>query len=488
MPGAVGRAARFTGLLRRVIPPASNTPRGSSCTGLGGSKSWCALSLLCAACLHAAAALGGDLGYGAGTYLSYESNINRVETNPSPDLIEAVFGGLSYREDTGDAVARLYSYVERRHYARHTNPDDTRGYLQGTGSWTIMPKRLVWIVDDTFQELQLNVTVPNSPSNLTKSNSLNTGPELIFPLGPVNSLITGARYGRFDIENSNADQQRYLGYVRAVHTTPSRSKLSLNYEATRIFFKPGNSYSVALRQDWFAHFETGESAYAGDGAKIDIGKSRVVQYIDESSTATSGGTLDGHIARVMLSKALSREFTIRASYSDQISDTYSDLIAGIAGSSGTLAPTESPVFLIQGTGTATSDFYHSKRGDLSFSSRGGDIEYTLTPYKRLVDFQTLDQDYNEVGGTFFLRWTLSGATRFDVYGNYSSRNYDTLDRKDTDRNYGASMEFRVNRNLTLSMVAGQTQRQSTAPGNSYVDQRITLFVGYGANYELRFKQ
>jgi hypothetical protein len=269
---------------------------------------------------------------------------------------------------------------------------------------------------------------------------------------------------------------------------PSRSKLSVNYEKSRVYFEPGVQFSQAVRDDAFAHYETaaaGEGLYAGDGARIDLGVSRVTQYAADSSNPSN--TLDGHIVRVLLGKAVTTQFAVRASYSDQISDTYSDLIAGIVGSSGSLAPTEGSVFIVQGVGLATADVYHSKRADLGFTSHGGDIEYTLQPYARKVDFQTLDQnDYREIGGIFFWRWTYSGATKFDVFATVSTRNYDNLDRKDADRNYGASVEFKINRDLTLSTVAGQAQRQSTAAGQSYVDRRVLVLLGYSSNYELRF--
>jgi hypothetical protein len=486
MPGCVGRLAHATRPWWRFLPPAAK-PRHSNPPAFGISRLWWA-GLLCSAWLNSAATYAGELGYATGSYLSYESNIDRVETNTRPELIASVFGGLSYKENTADVTGRVYAYVERRHFTQHTFSDDTRGYVQGSGAWTLLPKRLVWIADDTFQDVQVSVTAPNSPGNLTESNSFNTGPDLTIPLSPANAFVTGGRYGRFDIKDSNADNHRYLLYARALHTMPSLSKLSLNYEKSRVYFEPGTAFSQAVRDDVFVHYETaaaGEGLYAGDGARIDLGKSRVTQYPFDSTA--SSNTLDGHIVRVLLSKGVTKQFAVRASYSDQISDTYSDLIAGIAGSSGSLAPTEGSVFIVQGTGFATADIYHSKRADVGFTSHGGDIEYTLQPYARTVDFQTLDQDdYREVGGLFFWRWLYSGATRFDVFATASTRNYGNIDRTDRDRNYGASTEFKVNRNLTLSLLAGQAQRQSTAPGQSYVDRRAILFFGYSANYELRF--
>ena len=436
--------------------------------------------LLLLASLPAAASLAADLGYGFGSYLSYESNINRTEVNPSRELTAAFFAGLSYSETAGDVTGRIYTYFERRQFTQQTNQDDNRLFLEANGTWSIMPKRFVWIFEDTFQQVLLNLTAPSTPSNQAKTNSLSTGPELIIPMSSVNSFVTGARYGRFDIENSTSDNVRYRGYGRIVHTNPAHSRFSLNYEASRVFFEPGNPFQVVDRQDAFVSYQTlsaDEGVYAGDSVSADIGKSRVIQHAGDFRNA-----LDGHLARVRLSKAISPHFAVNAGYSDRISDTYSDMIAGIAGSQ---VPMEGGVVIVQGGALATIDYYHVRRADMGFTAHGGDIEYTFQPYARTVDFQTLDQDYSETGGSFFWRWSFSGATRWQAFVSSSVRKYDSLERRDADRIFGMSLDFKLNRTLRLGFAAGQTQRQSTAIGASYVDQRFLVLLGYSSNYQLR---
>ncbi|MGC2518191.1 MAG: outer membrane beta-barrel protein [Burkholderiales bacterium] len=370
--------------------------------------------------------------------------------------------GVLYQENTIDATAHVLAQIERRRFLRHTNSDDTGGFLDGAGIWTISPRRFTWTVEDTFREVLLDVTAPDTPSNRAKSNSLSTGPNFTFPLSSTNSAVIGGRYGRFDIENSTSANQRYTTYVRGVHALAAQSTLSLNYEAARVYFEPEAQFPKIFREDWFARYETHSGL---NGAAVDLGTTRVTRYTDTGLT--------GRLARLTLSEALSSRSTLRLGLSDQISDTYSDQIAGVVSLT---APMETGVATTNGA--ASGDLYHSERGYLAYANIGGRFEYTLQGYTRRVDFETLDQDYHEGGALFTWTWVYSGATRFNATMDYARRSFESLNREDEDRNFFAGVDYRLNRNVTITMQGGRTERQSTAPSSSFVDNRVLLLLGY----------
>jgi hypothetical protein len=420
--------------------------------------------------------LAAQVDYGVGLSATYESNMFRTTTDPRRELYESFMVAANIRESNNDLSLRALAQIEHRHFTQHTFSDDTTGYLDGAALWTISPQRLTWALDDTYREVQLNVTAPDTPSNRTKSNTLSTGPDLIFALDSANSVLTGGRYGRFDVQNSVTDNRRYGGYLRGVHLLSPQSKISLNAEATRVFFEPAATpFPDVLQQNWYGRFE---SLYAGSGATIDLGRTHVTQY-------DGGQTLDGNIGRLTLLKTFGIESTLRISYSDEISDTYSDLLRGV-----TLAglPTDPGVVIIQSV--ATADLYHSKLGTAAFLNQGGRFQYTLVGLGRKVDFATLDEDYEERGGRLYLSWVQSGTTRLSVSGDYSKRTYLTLDREDVDHNYLATLEYRPNQNLTVTLVANSIKRDSTAPGISYVDRRGMLLVGFtfGHQFEVQSRR
>ncbi len=431
-------------------------------------------------------ALAAQIDYGVGLSATYESNMFRTTNDPHSELYESLMGAVNLREDNRDLSARALVQVEHRHFTKHTFPDDTTWYLDGAALWTIAPQRAAWTLEDTFREVQLSLTAPNTPSNRTKSNTFSTGPDLTFALDSVNSLVVGGRYGRFDIENSVTDNHRYGGYLRGLHLLSPQSKLTLNFEATRMFFEPqATPYPDVVQVNGYGRYE---SLYAGSGATLDLGRTHVKQY-------GGGQTLDGNIGRLTLLKAFGPDVTVRISYSDEISDTYSDLLRGV-----TVAgiPTDPGVVIIQGL--ATADLYHSKLGTAAFLNQGGRFQYTLLASGRKVNFATLEQDYEEKGGRLYLSWIHSGAIRFSGFFDYSKRDYLTLSvdpttpdaplRQDVDRNYLATLEYRLNQSLTVTVVGNLVRRDSTAPGISYVNRRAMLLLGYtfGHTFEIQSRR
>jgi hypothetical protein len=433
-----------------------------------------------------------ESGFVLGLSLTHDSNISRVETNPQSDWTRALIAGLFGRVNTVDLTARIQAQVERRHFYRRAFAEDTIGFLDGAGVWTISPRQLTWTVEDTFRELQLNLTSPDIPSNLTRSNSLSTGPDLTLSMSATNSVVIGGRYGRFDIKNSNGDNRRYTGYLRGVHALSAQAKLSLNYEATSMYFEPGaQAYSKIFREDWIGRLENLSGA---NNTVLDLGTSRVTQYgggspgLQCQATATpspqpcnaAASSLKGNrLARLTLSEKLSSQSTVRLLLSDQISDTYTDLLVGVTGST---VPRDPPVGLPTAATFATGDLYHSKRGELGYTNNDGRFGYTLQAYGRRVDFLSLDNDFQEKGGTFLWSWTISDALRLNASTIYAKRTYSFDDRQDTDRTNSVNGTYRLNGNVTVAMDVSRVERRSTVPLSSYVDDRIMLVLAYSSNF------
>jgi hypothetical protein len=461
MPGGVDSASRAARLRQEARLPASGVaPHGDDAAH--GSMRSCVVAL-CWACAWSAPVFPAQLDYGVGLSATYESNMFRTTTDPRPELYESLMGAVNLSESNRDLNVRALAQVEHRHFTRQTFSDDTTGFLDGAALWTIVPQRVTWALEDTFREVQVNLTAPNTPGNLTKSNTLNTGPDLTFAIDSTNSAVVGGRYGRFDVQNSLSDNRRYGGYLRGVHMLSLVSKISLNYETWHVSFEPeATPFPKVLQQNWYGHYE---SLYAGSGAAIDLGRTRVTQY--------GGQSLDGNLGRLTLIKAFGPDSSFRISYSDEISDTYSDLLRGV-----TLAavPADPAAVIIQGL--ATADVYHSKLGSIAYANQGGRFQYTLVGLGRKIDFATLDQDYDERGGRIYLNWRQSGVLQFVLSGYYSKRTYLTLDREDTDRDTLASAEYRVNSNIAITLLGDLIRRDSTAPGVSYVDRRVLLLAGF----------
>ena len=425
------------------------------------------LSWICAAPIHA-----GQLDYGVGLSLVHDSNIGRVEADPQSELTRVLVGGFFYRENTVDATARILAQLERRHYYRQSYSDETGGSLDGAGVWTILPRQLAWTVEDVFRELQVDVTASDTPSNRTRANSFSTGPDITLFGNSVNSAIVGGRYGRFDIENSNADNRRYSAYARGRHNLSQRTAISVNYEVVRADFEPGaQAFSRILRADSFGRFENDSP---NNNTILDVGTSRLTQY---------GGPplAPSRLVRLTFAQTLSSQSKFHVSISDQISDTYSDLIKGVTG---TTAPGEEGVALLQGVDFANADIYRSRRGGMAYVNSDRQFRYTLQVYGRHVDLETLE-DYRESGGRFGWTWT-PGAIRFNAFADYTRRRFENL-VEDTYRNYGAGVTYRVSSNVSISIEGARAERESTVQSNNFVNRQVGLLLGLssGLLYEAR---
>jgi hypothetical protein len=303
------------------------------------------------------------------------------------------------------------------------------------------------------------------------TNSLSTGPQLTFRANPTNTPILGARYGRYDIEGPG-DNQRYSGYAGWSSKFSELDTLSVNYVATRVNFDPPSLYTNFLRQDQFLRYE-----------RVSLPNSLIVEGGTTHIQRYGGEETSGRLARVAALYALSSGSAVRLLLSDQISDSATDLIRGLATAVNTammpVIPTEAAAAApAGGSNVATTDIYRSQRGELTYVMRRGRIESSLQGYARRVDYVTLDQDYSEAGGRLILTWIQSGTLRIYADAYYAKRTFPSLDERDTDRNGTLGVSYRLTPGLFVSAEGGRIERESNVPLQSSLDRRVLLLLGY----------
>lgn len=426
----------------------------------------CCIALLCWTGAGGASVLAGQLDAGAGYALTHESNITRTPA-PTSDWVEQLFGGFGYEEHSPELNARVLAQVEKRHFVRNTFQDDTGFYFDGAGLWTILPRRFTWAAEDIFREINLNATAPDTPDNRTKTNSFSTGPEFTFRVNPSEVPVIGARYGRFYIDGPGGNQ-RYTIYTRWLHQISAPATLSLNFEATRAHFEPPAVYTDLSRKDLFLRYDY---LAPTNRQTVDLGTSRLLPY--------GGQELNGRLARYIGQQSLTSQSALRVLLADQISDTYSDLIREVITPITPMIQADTIAVPFTVADAASGDIYHSRRGELTYLSRGEPFGYTLQGYAQRVDYQTLTQNsYHEKGGRFSLTWLLSLEDQVYAFAQYMRRTFPSLDEQDADRYNGVGIVHKLGRTLSFTVEAGQTERQSNVPNTAYVDRRVMLVLGY----------
>ena len=420
--------------------------------------------MLSCAVLVSAPALAGESAFGGGYVLSRESNPTRTPTGARQDSSNAVFAGLAYEEHTIDLNAQFLAQVEKRAFRTNDGLDDTHIFLNGMGVWTISPQLFSWTAEANQRDARVDITRADSPTNRTQVSSLRTGPDVNFRFSSTDSSVVGARLGRLDSDATGATDS-LSAYARALHRMSEQSTLSLNYEALHADFDGGSIVRPSsTRADLFARFETRPLP---NSFALDVGSTTVTRVGAES--------LSGRLVQVTAARQFTPESALRAIYTSQYSDTYTDMLRAI---SNPAVPGDT--VLLPGVDVLTADFYYNKRGELVYSDDNGHFVYALRADARKVDYQTLNLDFKEQGSRIDLLWRYSGFTHLYAMARYLKREFRDFYQKDVDREAILGLRLNVNQSISISLEGGRTMHESTAPSGDISNSRVMLLLGYSS--------
>ena len=416
--------------------------------------------------LGSAPVLAGDFDVGVGYFIAHSSNITQSQNAPIAEQTQAVIGGFAYVERTLELQAQLLAQAEWREYVHNTLNPNSAYYVNGAMLWTISPQQLFWSVADVASEVRVDPVAPDVPSNRTNANALSTGPDFTVRLTPTDAAAIGGRYGRFDTKRALGDNERYSAYARWLRQLGAQQALSLNYEATRVYFPDATLYQRVFQEDWFLRFD---SRFAStDSISVDLGVTTVQR--------AGGEDVNGRLARLTLTRRITPTSTLKLSLTNQFSDPYIDLIGGVTSAT---APTESaPATLDSGTILITDNVYRSKRRQFSYVNSDGRVRYTLRGYIRTVDFQQSASDQEERGGQLGWYWLYSNETQVYAYAAYFKRTFLDVALEDRENNFTVGVTYRVSRNLTITTEGERIERGSSTAGASFVENRAMLLLGY----------
>jgi hypothetical protein len=432
------------------------------------------VATLCWSGFGGAPVLAAEFASGAGYSLTHDTNITRVPNDPVAEWTQSLIGGFFYQERTVDLKARIAAEVERRDYIKNSFGDENAFFVNGAAVWTISPQQFNWTVEDVAHQVRVDITRADTPSNRVNSNALSTGPDFTFRMSSTNSAAIGARYGRFDIRGPG-DNVRYSAYARFLHRVAAPTTVSLNYQPERVYFQEPAQYAKVSREELFIRYDTRFSSV--NSMTIDLGATRITP---EGAKDQTGG-----LARLSVTRQITPGSALAASLAEEYSETSSDLLKGVTGTTGPTGAGSAPA-----TDVVTSDTYYSKRGDLTYNNQDGFFGYSVRGYARRVDFQQLPQDSEERGGRFTLTWLFSGETQIRAYTDYVKRVLQNsvngsggggpfpVNETDRERTTSVGVNHRLTRNVNASVEGVRIGRASTAPSNTFVDWRVILFLGY----------
>lgn len=405
-------------------------------------------------------ARAGEIAYGIGYSATHSDNITRtaIEADEQSEVIHSYLAGFAYAENSSNLIARVLAQAELRDYQDDIYGDETLFNMKSSLLWEISPRRFTWTVDDTYEQTRISATLADTPDNRANVNVFSTGPDFYIRFSPVQTLALGARAGNVYTGDANADSDRFSGSARWLYQATSIAVYSLNYEILDVNYEDSavnqnySSHNLFLRAD----YRPSRSQYT-----IDLGTTRI--------NTDQGEDLDGTLARFSWFRQLTSDSNFGMSASGEFRDAGADILTASTATTPSAALT---------SGEITSDVYYVKRGSLFYNRRGTRFGLDLSLYAQDLDYETSLQDRKETGGLLNLNFFLSGTTTVTLATDQIRSEYRDFVRRDTDRDSGIRLDYRMTRTVTLALEGRREERSSTVPAAEYIDNRLYFSVLY----------
>ncbi len=410
----------------------------------------------------------GQFAYGLGYMATHSDNITREASNERSEVVHSYLAGFSYLENTADLVARVFAQATYYDYQDDVFTDEDVYNLNSSLVWTISPQRFTWTVEDAYEETQIVATAADTPANRTNINVFSTGPDLYVRLNPVNTLAFGARVGNVSTSEANIDNDRLSASARWLYEANSYSAYSLNFETLDVNYDDTISNIDYTRHDAFA--------------RVDYHPSRSQYLIDLGATKISperGKELEGSLTRLSWIRQLTQESSFGLSASGEYADTGADILAASTAAGLTIGAPGSTTTTLS-SDVVTGDVYYAKRANMFYTRRGSQFRVNFSANTQDIDFEITAQDRKENAGFLEIGYFYSETTSVILFTEQTKIEYQNFFRRDTDRDSGIRLGYRVSRSIGLELEGRRTDRSSTDPNAEFEENRVFLSILYSS--------
>jgi hypothetical protein len=438
-------------------------------TATAGSPAKAGALLVCLALVPRAGiatdtfSLGLDVGVGA------SDNIYELQSPKTSEIMPtAGFDIALHREGTVvDAdLTGLFSYYD---YVHRSYSNDVYGRSDGLVKLSLVPERIVWVVQEDFGQAALNLFQPQTPGNLEYVNFISTGPDFSLRLGERGFLRLGARYANVHYQTSPFDSNRASENVALGRELSANSDVSLNVDAEQIRFKDTTQpiFVDGLPFPPNSNFDRREAylRYEARGARTTLSANAGVSESDESVGWHSKALL-----ALSLARTLGPHTTLTLSAGQQLTDAaddFRDLQAGAAGGI-VIAP-------VAGYGSYVARYVSGgwrlerDRTTIALSDRYEDDSYVAAS---LLNAKRNDLELN-VGRR------LTPAVGVQLVGSLRHSSYYNQDFDSNDHRVGAALVMQPARKLEIRFLYDHLWRTAAGPGSStFEENRVFLLLTY----------
>jgi hypothetical protein len=387
---------------------------------------------------------------------SWSDNIGRVATDEEDGTVGRAGLLLGYNERSRRLETKVDTNVSYEHYFDDTFDDEVVGGVNGTLTASIVPERFKWFVQENFGQITTDPFAADTPENRENINYFTTGPDFAFGLGNAFTAALSGRYSSTTYETSELDSERYGATLALIRRLSGTTSLSLNATGESIEFEDTTLNNDYDRYQAFLRYNVQGSRTA---LLLDVGYTKLEFDSQES---------DGLLAKVSISRRVSASSIVTVGAGTQFSDA-GDLFRDTQGQRGVQLGGESVL--------ATGDPFQSRFASLGWAFERNRTALGLSAQYSEEEFENLtsaDRTLTTWGGYF--NRELSRAAELRLYGTLQEEKFDQLDFQDDETQLGAALAWDVGRTLELRLQYDRYDRDSTAGGTQYTENRTSLFA------------
>lgn len=394
-----------------------------------------------------------------GFRLESTDNIGLTEENEQSDLARSPYISFDWSTASRALTAGIEGNLEYRDYRDDATTDGTAGDLSAVADLHLIEDRLDFRFENRFQQVRTEELDPQTPDNTEDVNTFSMGPDLRFDPSPVDQLTFGARYGNTYFERGNDSERWGLGAIWS-HRLSTLNEIAVNLQRQDISFTEsnGNPSDYTLDEVGIG----GTHRLARGEVSLTGGQRRIEQ--------DNGNVIERAFARFDWAYTPTRRTEFDLTAQTGLTDTGVRLLG---------RNTES-VELPAADAFNNDDIVTLSEVRALLTRRGAKLDVTLGGLVAEEDFETgnTQLDRERYGASLGLEYPLTPVDRLEWGIRGERSDYLLLNRRDDDFTTSIRLRHLLGRNMFVEGGYLYWQRDSSAAGSSFEENRVFLAAGY----------
>ncbi|WP_067561409.1 outer membrane beta-barrel protein [Halofilum ochraceum] len=394
-----------------------------------------------------------------GFRLESTDNIGLTEENEQSDLARTPYMNFDWSTASRALTAGIEGNLEYRDYRDDATTDGTAGDLSAVADLHLIEDRLDFRFENRFQQVRTEELDPQTPDNIEDVNTFTMGPDLRFDPSPVDQLTFGARYGNTYFERGNDSERWALGAMWS-HRLSTLNEVAVNIQRQDVEFTEfsGDPLDYTLDEIGIG----GTHRLARGSVSLTGGQRRIEQE--------NGNWIERGFARFDWAYKPTRRTEFDLTAETGLTDTGVRLLGRNA----------QTVELPAADAFDNDDIVILSEVQARLIRRGAKLDVTLGGLVAEEDFKTgnLQLDRERFGGSLGIEYPLTPVDRVEWLIRGERTDYLLLNRRDDDWTTSIRLRHLLGRNMFVEGGYLYWERDSSAAGSSFEENRVFLAAGY----------